>query len=364
METVSSSPPLISVVIPTCNEVGFIDKCLDSIFSADFPPGDMEVLVVDGMSDDGTRTKLANWCKKHPTLRVLDNPRRVVPAAMNIGIRAARGKWIVRLDAHSTYPTNYFTLCLDTASRTGADNVGGIFVPFLRDDCAEAKLVRALTTHRFGVGNAGFRVSTHEGWADTIPYGCYRREIFEAIGLYDERLVRNQDYEINRRLIKRGGRIWLNPAIQIRYYNQSSLSGLLQQAFVTSQWNLWMWFVAPYSFAWRHAIPSGFVATLLTALLGLLFSTSIAATSLALILLPYSVAALLASFQQAHRQGLWMVLFLPFLFLAYHLAYGLGGLRGLWLLTIRKSPVQRISEPWPSAGNYRPFSMSSERLGN
>jgi hypothetical protein len=248
--------------------------------------------------------------------------------------------------------------------RTGAANVGGICVPILRGHGAGAKLIRAMTTHRFGVGNSGFRVGTHEGWADTVPYGCYRREIFEAIGLYDERLVRNQDYEINRRLIKRGGRIWLNPAIQVRYYNQDSLSGLLRQAFVTSQWNLWMWFIAPYSFAWRHAIPSGFAATLLTALLAFLFSTNIAVTSLALILLPYSVAALLASFQQAHRQGLWMVLFLPFLFLAYHLAYGLGGLRGLWLLTIRKSPIQRISEPWLGAGNYRPFSLGNERLGS
>jgi glycosyltransferase involved in cell wall biosynthesis len=350
--------------MPTRNEVGFIDKCLDSIFSADFPPEDMEVLVVDGMSDDGTREKLDVWAKKQLNLRVLNNPSRVVPAAMNIGIRAARGQFIVRLDAHSEYPTNYFRLCLETICRTGADNVGGVITSLSRGSNAGGKLVQALTTHRFGVGNSGFRIGTHEGWADTVPYGCYRREIFEAIGLYDERLVRNQDYEINRRLIKRGGRIWLNPAIQVRYYNQDSLSGLLQQAFVTSQWNLWMWFVAPYSFAWRHAIPSGFVAALLSALLGLLFSTSIAATSLAFILLPYSVVALLASFQQAHRQGLWMVLFLPFLFLAYHLTYGFGGLRGLWLLTVRKSPIQRISEPWLGAGNYRPFSMGSERLGN
>ena len=362
MEAVSSSPVLISVVIPTHNEVGFIDKCLDSIFAADFPSGEMEVLVVDGMSDDGTRERLNVQAKKQLNLRVFNNPSRIVPTAMNIGIRAARGQFIIRLDAHSEYPANYFRMCLETIRRTGADNVGGIITTLPRRNNSGGKLVQALTTHRFGVGNAGFRIGAAEGWADTVPFGCFRRDLFKRIGWYDERLVRNQDYELNRRLRKHGGRIWLNPAIQLRYYNQDSLTGLLRQALITGQWNIWMWFVASHSFAWRHAVPLGFVGALSSTALSFLYSQTLGVWGLGLILLPYFIVACTASFQQARRYALWMLPSLPFLFFVYHVAYGLGGLRGLLFLLIGMAPVQRVTEPWPGAGNY--YAMEIRREGS
>ena len=341
--TSASSSLLLSVIIPTRDERFFIDGCLQSIFSADFPSNRMEVLVVDGMSTDGTRESLEGWRARQSNLRILDNPYHVVPAAMNIGIRAARGKWIIRLDAHSEYPANYLRLCLETAERTGADNVGGIVTTLSRQENGQEALVQALTTHRFGVGNAGFRTGGREGWTDTVPYGCFRRELFEQIGLYDERLVRNQDYELNRRLLKNGGRIWLNPAIQITYYNQNSLSGLLKQAFVTGQWNVWMWFVAPHAFAYRHAVPLAFVAALLGVIFCFLFSSGFARYVLASMLIPYGLMALAASLQQALRHGIWTLPLLPFLFLAYHATYGLGGLCGIWKLATKQSPVQHTS---------------------
>jgi glycosyltransferase involved in cell wall biosynthesis len=264
---------------------------------------------------------------------------------MNIGIRAARGQWILRLDAHSEYPPDYLALCVETSRRTGADNVGGVIINVSPHKTNIGKVLHALTTHRFGVGNSGFRVGSREGLADTVPFGCFRRDVFDRIGFYDERLIRNQDYELNRRLANKGGRIWLNPAIQIRYYNQSSLSGLLRQAFATGKWNVWMWFVAPYSFAWRHVVPLGFVVALLTTL-----PISIGSQSLALGALGLMLLASVASFQQAMRHGIWMLPFLPFLFFTYHVAYGLGGIQGLILLSLKRSPVQLNSQPWASAG--------------
>ena len=349
-----SAPVHVTIVIPTRNEAGFIGRCLNSIFSADPVIGGMEVLVVDGLSDDGTRQIVEEWVRKQPNLRLLDNPQRIVPTAMNIGIRAARGRWIIRLDAHSEYPPDYFRLCLETCQRTGADNVGGAFITLSRTDSISGKLVRALTTHPFGVGNAGFRIGAQEGPADTVPYGCFRREVFENIGLFDERLVRNQDYEVNRRLLMHGGVIWFNPAIQIRYHNQDSLRGLFRQAFVTGSWNTWTWYVAPYSFAWRHAMPMAFVGSMLTALLTSFFAPSFGILAMGALGVPYLFLAFCASWQQSRRYQKWMFPLLPSLFCAYHSIYGLGTLWGLWVLALGRAPVQLTSERWAGAGSCDP----------
>ena len=349
----NNSDPRVTVVIPVRNESRFIDRCLQSVFSADPVPGGMEVLVVDGMSNDSTRQILDDWHRRQPNLRVLDNPQRITPTAMNIGVRAARGKWIMIVGAHCEYPADYFRRCLETSQRTNADNIGGGLITLSEANGVEGKLVRALTTHRFGVGNAGCRIGASEGWADTVAYSCYRREVFERIGFYDERLVRNQDYELNRRLAKAGGSIWHNPDITARYYNQGSLKGLFHQAFGTGQWNTWMWYIAPYSFAWRHAVPLAFVVALLSAVLFFFASPPLGLFALTLIFVPYFVLACLSSLQQSLRHGIWMLPVLPLLFFAYHVAYGAGALWGIFQLCIKQSPVQRAVEPWPGAGSHR-----------
>ncbi len=344
--------PAVSIIIPCRNEIDFIDQCLTSVFEFQVPVGDFEVIVVDGLSCDGTREKLGTWCKEHRHLRVLDNPRKIVPTAMNIGISAARGRWIVRLDAHSAYPTDYLRCCIETAERSGADNVGGVIISSPREDSMQTRLVQAITSHRFGVGDAGFRVGAPEGPADTVPFGCYRREALDRIGPYDERLVRSQDYELNRRLLKAGGRIWTNPAIRVHYYGRNSLRGLMHQATSTGKWNPWCWYVAPYAFVWRHAVPAVFVLSLFTALvLGLLITGGW--VSFTGIILPYMVLAISASVQQSRHYGWWMLPLLPFLFLSYHLSYGIGILWGILLLSLGRSPVQQMTEPWIGAGRYR-----------
>lgn len=343
--------PAISLIIPCRNEARFIDKFLKSVFSFDPVPGGIEVIVVDGMSDDGTRDVLAQWILRRPNLKVLDNPDRIVPTAMNIGIKASKGDWIVRLDAHSEYPKDYLRLCLETSQRTGADNVGGVVITMPRSDSAQAKLVQALTTHRFGVGNAEFRLNASEGPADTVPYGCYRREIFDQIGLYDNRLARNQDYELNRRLLRAGKRIWLNPKIKVFYYNQGSLRGLLRQAFFTAQWNAWMWYIAPYTLALRHVIPSLFVLALLsTILISYFFTWGAFLLSIPLV---YFGFASIASIQQSRFHRWWMAPRLPFLFSIYHIVYGLGTLWGALKLIIRNTPVQGGHESMSCAEDLR-----------
>jgi glycosyltransferase involved in cell wall biosynthesis len=322
-------------------------------------PGGVEVIVVDGMSDDGTRQILDNWARREPNLRILNNQQAIVPTAMNIGIRAARGEWVVRVDAHSEYPPDYFVRCVEVSRRTGLENVGGIVITMPGDGSRQARLVQAVTTHAFGVGNSGFRIGAVEGRADTVPYGCYRRQVFSRIGFYDERLMRNQDYELNARLRKAGGAIWRDPAIRITYYNQRTLKGLLRQARVTGQWNPWMWYVAPYSFRWRHAAPAAFVAALFGALSLAYAAPQLGQLALAGMLAPYLSVALAASLQQAKRYGEWMFPWLAMVFAAYHVAYGLGALWGICMLIMRVAPVQRLSEPWPGAGAYRAWPLQA-----
>lgn len=351
--------PVVSVIIPVRNEAHFIDRCLHSVLAAEPVTGGMEIMVIDGMSDDGTRKILADWCRRYPDLQFLDNPRRIVPTAMNIGIRAARGQWIVRVDAHAEYPPDYFKRCLETSRRTGRDNVGGSIVVPPDDGSRRARLMQAFTTHRFGVGNSRFRTEASEGEADTVPYGCYRREVFERIGFYDERLVRNQDYELNCRLRQAGGSIWYDPAIRIFYYHERTLTAMFRKAFVNGQWHPWTWYVAPYAFAWRHAAPTGFVTIVLGAFSLSFIQPLFGELALWLLVWPYFLIGLAASLQQSRHYGLWMLPCLPFLFWAYHLIYGLGGLWGMCVLGMRRAPVQIATEPWPGAGVYRAWPLKT-----
>jgi glycosyltransferase involved in cell wall biosynthesis len=344
--------PIVSVVMPVRNEAAFIERSLSSLLAQNYQMSQVEVFVVDGMSEDETRQKIERFMRHFPSIHLIDNPNRIVPTALNLAIRAARGQWLIRLDAHSIYPPDYIRLCVETARRTEAGNVGGVFTTLPRDESQQALLVQAITTSRFGVGNAEYRLDVGEGAADTVPYGCFRREVFREIGLFDERLVRNQDYEFNRRLARAGKRIWLNPAIQVKYYNQATLRGLLTQAFGTGKWNPWMWFVAPYAFAFRHAVPGLFVLGLLL-VLGSMFLVDWGWVALSAILIPYLVLSVLASFQQSHRCGPKLSFLLPPFFLVYHTSYGLGTLWGALRLLVGASPVQKIHEPWPGAGRNR-----------
>ena len=334
--------PSISVIIPTRNELEYIDRCLESVRSAQLGNATVEVLIVDGMSEDGTRERLFEWSRKWPNVRILDNPKRIVPTAMNIGVLEARGEFIVRLDAHSEYPPDYLRLCLETARRTNADNVGGALITLSRGKNRSAAIVQALTTHPFGVGNSCFRINGKQGWSDTVPFGCFRAQVFKKVGLFDERLERNQDYEFNRRIINNGGRIWFNPHLKAKYYNRSSVRGLLQQGLNTGKWNVWMWYVAYYTFAFRHLVPLLFVGSVLfSALLCLIASPNFGLSLLGLVIVPYFFLALVAASHQAKKFGMFLFPYLPLLWFGYHFVYGFGELWGVLLLLIRKASVQQ-----------------------
>ena len=346
---------LVTIVIPCFQERDFIRACLESVIAFE-KPGETttEILVVDGMSTDGTREIIDEFARTHPTILRVDNPNRTQSAALNLAISLARGKYLLRLDAHSHYPSDYLLKTLETAQRSGADNTGGVVNTLRRGDRFQAGLVQALITHPFGVGNSGFRTSAKEGPADTVPYGCFRTSLFKRVGLFDERLIRAQDYEMNRRTIAAGGTVWCNPEIQVQYYPQPDLASFLKkQVTAEAPYNAYMWYLAPYSFVPRHAITGVFALGVIAGLLISPFSQTVKWT-FSIVMAIYLVLALISAAQQAARfRDLRYLIVLPPSFFLYHFLHGVGVLGGLMSLFLGIAPVQKTKEPWPGAGRFR-----------
>tara|TARA_Y100000748_G_scaffold303376_1_gene308272 strand:- start:894 stop:1985 length:1092 start_codon:yes stop_codon:yes gene_type:complete len=346
---------IISIIIPCKNEESLISECIESILKFELPKNiKTEILIIDGISTDNTCDIIKKIQKKDDRIKLIKNPQYYQSYAMNIGIKIAKGDWILRLDAHSIYPKNYIKLCYQTAIRTSADNVGGLVISQPNGEKYQASLIQALTTHIFGVGNSGFRVGMKEGRADTVPFGFYKKEIFSKIGFFDERLVRAQDYEFNRRIIKSGGTIYLNPDIQINYYNQKTLfQFLLKQIKYEAPYNAFMWYLAPYTIAYRHAI------TLLFSI-GFIGGIFLSPTSLEIkyaflgVMAIYFLLSIIAALQQAIKYKKVLHLFtLPVSFFLYHFLHGLGVLFGCLNILLGTAPVQKAKEPWKDYGKFR-----------
>src|SRR3954469_3177906 len=204
----------VSIVVACRNEKDHIREFLDSVLAQNFHGLMWEAIIADGVSEDGTRAVLAEYCAHQPQFRVIDNPGRIVSSGLNAAIRAARGEIIIRMDAHTRYAPDYCVLCLETLESKGADNVGG---PARTNATGiHARAVAAAYHSPFCTG-ARFHDVNYEGWVDTVTYGCWRKSTFDRIGLFDENLVRNQDDELNLRLIRAGGKIWQNPRIMSWY---------------------------------------------------------------------------------------------------------------------------------------------------
>jgi len=301
--------PFVSIIIPCRNEEKFIGKCLDSIIAQDYPKDRLEVLVVDGMSEDGTREiverytdmslrarSLACHCEQSEaisardklrnlgiatslpalamTLKLLNNPKKVTPCALNIGIKNAKGEIILWMSAHSRYEKDYISKCVKYLKEYDADNVGGVMITLPRDNAFIGKAIATVLSHPFGVGNSVFKTGAKEPkWVDTVFGGCYKKEVFDKIGLFNESLVRSQDMEFNLRLKKTGGKILLAPDIVSYYYPKSNLKDFFIHNFENGSWVTYPLKFGIKAFSWRHLIPLFFILGLVgTGILGIFFS--------------------------------------------------------------------------------------------
>ncbi len=332
----------VSVIVPCRNEIRHIREFLDSVLRQRLGRIEMEVLIADGMSDDGTRQVLGEMQSRCAAIRVLDNPEKIVSTGLNRAIREARGEIIIRMDAHSIYAQDYVDSCVEVLGETNADNVGG---PALT--CADGYIAQAIAHgfHTpFATGGAKFRDPRYQGPVDTVMYGCWRKSTLERIGLFDENLVRSQDSEWNARLLGSGGTAWQSPKITFWYRPRASLSGLFRQYFQYGYWKVSVMRKHRKSASLRNLVPG---TCLLAALLLLLLAASanfgglvqwrnIFLSSLAALAGSYFAASLLASVRAAKRRGWKFLPVFPIVFATYHLSYGLG-----FLLAVSYRPAPR-----------------------
>ncbi|HIS95099.1 MAG TPA: glycosyltransferase family 2 protein [Candidatus Ventricola gallistercoris] len=320
--------PFISVILPVRNEERFITACVASIFAQDYPQEQMEVIFVDGCSEDRTVELLHEMQKVHPQIVVLHNPNRTVPYAMNIGIEKSRGEVIVRLDAHAEYPPDYIRLSVETLLTRECDNAGGVFETRGRGFMGEA--IAEMLKTPLGVGNATYRLTQEDGYVDTVPFGCFRRELFERIGGFDERMTRNQDNELNFRIRKNGGKIYLNHNIRVLYYCRDTMRGIMKMGYMNGKWNVITMTLVPGSMGVRHFVPLAFVlSTIVLLLLTLATRSLLFGGLLALEWGAYLLLDVFYAYTIAKEKG-WR--FLPVeivLYPAFHFAYGFGSLRGI-----------------------------------
>jgi len=223
--------PFVSIILPVRNEEQYIVNCLDSIAAQDYPHDLMEILVVDGLSDDGTLDKIAEYDSRFDDIHIQEftNQKQTVSAGLNIGFRRARGQVLIRMDAHARYGSDYISQCIKVMEKTGAANVGG---PALALPGGPGPMAQAITLAHyspFGLGGAQFRDPNAEGFVETVWPGCFKREVFDKIGYIDERRTRTEDIEFNSRLREAGYKIYLSPLIKAYYYCRTTLGETWRQ---------------------------------------------------------------------------------------------------------------------------------------
>lgn len=321
---------MITIICPIYNEEKYIAKCIESIMQQDFPKDKLEVLFVDGMSKDRTREIINLYLPKCPYIRVLDNPMKIVPYAMNKGILEAKGEVIIRIDAHTIYEKNYFSTLVKRLYDLGADNVGAVCKTDVLNKNSKTLAIREVLSNRFGVGNSIFRTGIDRVMeVDTVPFGCWRREVFDKYGLYDVRLVRNQDIELNKRILRGGGKIFIVPDTYCTYLARETFSGLAKNNFGNGKWNiLTVYFTKQFdSLSLRHFIPLIFVLSLvIPTLLSTIFLPLILFSLLSLlayILLLGSVSLKLSITKRLN------FFYLLISFIILHVSYGWGSFMGL-----------------------------------
>lgn len=316
---------IVSVVMPVYNESKYINQCILSLLNQDYPQRNMEWIFVDGNSTDNTVEIIKKYKNQFPNLiKVLNNPHKIVPYAMNIGIVSSRGKYIIRLDAHAKYAPDYISMCVYHLVNSDADNVGGIVETKSKNFVGNC--IAKMLSSKFGVGNSTFRTNGKSGYVDTVPFGAFRREVFSRYGGYDIRLIRNQDNELNYRIRKNGGKIYLSNDIHLSYYCRDSIKGISNMAKKNGMWNIITMKLCPGAMGARHFIPLMFILSIIgLGFWGIVFKwfwwILVVELCLYFILDVY--------FSIKHAENINEIFLLILLFPIFHCSYGFGSLKGI-----------------------------------
>jgi len=318
--------PSVSIIIPCLNEQETIRKLLEAIHAQTFPRADLEVVIADGMSTDGTRTEITTFSDVHPDLHiaVVDNTPRSIPAALNCALKESQGEIIVRMDAHSMPYPDYIERSVADLEAGLGENVGGVWEIHPGAPTWMAHAIAVAAAHPLGVGDALYRHANKAAYVDTVPFGAFKREILALIGFFDESLLANEDYEFNTRIRKSGGKIWFDPSIRSVYIARPTLAKLARQY---ARYGYWKWRMLrryPETLRWRQGLPPLFVASLLGGAILAVF-LPIFRILLAAEILIYTIILAAIGVQSAVRQKkVSLLIGLPVAIATMHITWGAG----------------------------------------
>ena len=327
--------PFVSVVVPIRNEGRTIARCLDGLLAQDYPADRTEILVVDGASDDGTPDVVAAIAARAPRIRLLHNPDRHAAPAMNLGIAAARGDIVARVDGHAIVPPDFLSRCVAALERRrDVDCVSGVLET--RGRTTTGRAIAAAMSSTAGVGPARFRTgASAEVLVDTVAFPVYRRTTLVRLGPFDEELVRNQDDELNLRLTRAGGRILLLPDLRIVYFCQSTLAGLARQYFQYGFWKVRVIQKHRRAASWRHVVPGALVGVVVGVPLLATFVPPLRVPALAVVC-TYALAIAGAALRLGREHGIALAPRIAAALAILHLAYGAGFWKGLATFTLAR----------------------------
>ena len=331
--------PKVSIIVPCYNEQSTIRLLLEALREQTFPRADLEVVIADGISQDGTRDAISSFQRDFSDLdvRVVDNKRRTIPSAVNRAIEASRGEIIVRMDAHSKPYPDYVQNCVNALEANLGDTIGGIWEIHPGAESWIAKSIAVAAAHPLGVGDAFYRHTKQAAEVDTVPFGSFRRSLVERVGYFDESLLTNEDYEFYVRVKKAGGRIWLDPSIRSIYFARATLSQLARQY---RRYGFWKWRMLrryPNTLRWRQALPPLFVLSVIVLGLVSIF-IPFAGILLVLELLFYLSVLLFVGLRVAvRRRKPYLFLGLPLAILVMHVSWGGGFLWSILTASFQKN---------------------------
>ncbi len=325
MQPINNHSIEASVIVPCYNEGNTIHLLLQALLEQSYPIDRMEVVIADAMSEDDTRSKINQFIQQYPQLKiqVVDNPKRTIPAGVNAAAQAARGKYLVRMDAHSVPEREYLSTSIQLLQEGVAENVGGVWEIEAGENTCIAKAIAAAAAHPLGAGDALYRIANKAAYVDTVPFGAFSKKTFNDVGRFDENLLSNEDYEFNTRIRLSGGRVWLDPRIRSRYYARKNLRQLAKQYWRYGFWKLKMLKRYPKTIRWRQAIPPLFTFGIIL-FTALSFFSGIARIILTLTLGLYIAILLVFSIMEMVKKRSICYLWMVFALMVMHFSWGTG----------------------------------------
>lgn len=318
----------ISIIVPMRNEENYIAQCIDSILTSDYSNDNMEIIVINGMSEDKSKNIVETYTSKYHNIISYDNPNIYTPFAFNLGIEHATGEYIFIVSAHCKYDKNYFSVLVKYADELGADAVGAISKTGVLHSTTKSNAIKKVLSHKFGVGNSYFRVGTEKVIEVDAISGCYHKNVFSKYGFYNEKLIRNQDIELNKRIKNGGGKLYLIPYTSYIYYVRENFTALAKNNYSNGFWNMLTTYYTKTlsSLSLRHFVPLVFVLSLVVPMLLAFISIHFLWITV-LSLSSYLALVIISSL--GLRDNTTKFFELIFSFVTLHISYGIGSLVGI-----------------------------------